>query len=165
MDIKYHLIDEAEKNFIKYNINLPKIKKLRYNIDNISRLEKILLIMTENKKEILHEISKGDKELENMVKKIEKLSEDPKFVSYYDEEVLDKIGRELDIEEAENKGHDSGFIEGQKEGQKEGFTEGKKEQSTQIAKKMLKDKIDIDTIIKYTNLSKNEIKQLKTTEN
>ena len=36
-----------------------------------------------------------------------------------------------------------------------------KEMTEEIAKNMLKDKVDINTISKYTNLSKKEIEKLK----
>ena len=47
-----------------------------------------------------------------------------------------------------------------KEGIKEGRAEGKREKSIEIAKKMLKDNIEIETIKKYTGLSKEEIEKL-----
>ena len=152
MDVKNHIIDKAEEYFIKYYINLPKVRKLRYNINELSRLEKILLIITEKKKDILREISKGDKELELMVKKIEKLSEDPYLVSYFDEEKIEKIGKEMDIERAKEEGHSSGYSEG--------HSSGIKEEKIETAKKMKKDKLDIETIAKYTGLSKDEIENL-----
>ena len=39
--------------------------------------------------------------------------------------------------------------------------EGLKEKSIDIAKNMLKDSLDIEIIMKYTGLSKEEIKKLK----
>ena len=152
MDIKTHQIDNSERNFKKYRINLSKVRKLGYNVDKLSRFKKILLIMTEKKKSKLRELAKGDKELEYMVKKLEKISKNPDFVSYYNEETLDKIGRQLDIEEATT----SGF----KEGRTSGFEDGVHQKSIETAKKMLKDKLDLNLISKYTNLSIDEIKNI-----
>jgi predicted transposase/invertase (TIGR01784 family) len=42
----------------------------------------------------------------------------------------------------------------------EGYNEGKKESQIEIAKKMLKDKMSIDIISKYTSLSKEEIENI-----
>ena len=152
MDIKTHQIDDSEKNFKKYRINLSKVRKLRYNVNELSRFKRILLIMTEKKKSKLREIAKGDKELEYMVKKLEKISKNPDFINYYNEETLDKIGRQLDIREATT----SGFKEGLEKGHTSGFDEANKLN----AKKMLDKKMKIEDIIEVTGLSKEEIQKL-----
>ena len=41
-----------------------------------------------------------------------------------------------------------------------GQKDGKKNEKIEIAKKMKKDNVDIETIIKYTNLTKEEIEKL-----
>ena len=43
----------------------------------------------------------------------------------------------------------------------EGKTEGISQSKIEIAKNMLEDGLDLDTIIKYTNLSKEEIQKLQ----
>ena len=142
MDMKTHQIDESEKNFQKIKVNLSKIRKLRYNdVSKLSKLEKILLIMTENKKITLHEIAKGDKELEVMVGKLEDLSKDPDVMSYYDEQKLEEMGQRLNLEEAREEGHRTTLIE--------------------TAKKMLNKHMSIDDIIDITNLTKEEVENLK----
>ena len=45
--------------------------------------------------------------------------------------------------------------------QKNGKEDGIKEKSIEIAKKMLKEKIPIEAIIKFTELTKEEIEKLK----
>ena len=45
--------------------------------------------------------------------------------------------------------------------QREGLKQGKKEKIIEIAKKMLEEKIPIETISKITNLSKEDIANLK----
>ena len=148
MDIKTHLIDPSEANFKKYLINVSKITKMGYNINKLSRFEKILLMLSETKKESLRKIAKGDKELEDMEKEIERLSKDPETVSYINDETLRKIAYEIDIENAEKKGHSSGYSEGIHENSKE------------IAQNMLKENIDINLISKVTKMSIDEIKKL-----
>jgi predicted transposase/invertase (TIGR01784 family) len=54
-----------------------------------------------------------------------------------------------------------GEARGEARGKEEGKAIGKKENSLEIAKNMLKDKIPIETIIKYTSLTKEEIESLK----
>ena len=51
--------------------------------------------------------------------------------------------------------------EGKKEGIKEGIKEGSYNKSIEIAKSMLEEKIDINTVSKCTKLSIEEIKKLK----
>ena len=64
-----------------------------------------------------------------------------------------------------NRGKKAGIAEGKKagiaEGKKAGIAEGVKQRNIEIAKKMLKEKIDIETIAKLTDLTKSEIESLK----
>ena len=164
MDIKTHLIDPSESNFKKYLINVSKITKMGYNVNKLSRFEKILLMLSETKKESLRKIAKGDKELEDMEKEIERLSKDPETVSYINDETLRKIAYEIDMENAEKKGHSSGYTEGHSsgytEGHSSGYSEGIHENSKDIAKKMLDKKMNIKDISDVTGMSIDEIKKL-----
>ena len=53
-----------------------------------------------------------------------------------------------------------GREEGRKEGRQEGIKEGSRAAQIAMAKSMLSDGVNIDFIIKYTKLSKDEIEQL-----
>ena len=55
----------------------------------------------------------------------------------------------------------AGKEEGREEGREEGKAEGIKEQNITIAKKMLEQNIDIETIIEVTGLAREEIEKLK----
>lgn len=80
----------------------------------------------------------------------EDMTNDKKLIDEYTKEELEimafweKIGKELAEELAEEKKQ-----------------EGINSRNIEIAKNMLKDKVDINTISKYTNLSKKEIEKLK----
>lgn len=166
MDTKKHQIDESEKDFKKIRVNLSKIRKLRYNdIEELTRLEKILLIMAENKKKKLHELSKGDKELKITVKKLEDLSKDPDIVSYYNEQKLEEIARQMDLEaarkEATKYGYEDGYKSGRTSGFEEGHSSGKKDTQIETAKRMLREGLEINMISKISGLSKEEIEGLK----
>ena len=50
--------------------------------------------------------------------------------------------------------------EGLKEGISQGFSQGSHQKAIETAKNMLKDNLDIQTILKYTGLSIEEIKSL-----
>ena len=58
-------------------------------------------------------------------------------------------------------GHSEGLKEGLEKGHKQGIEQGKKENNLSIAKKMLEEKIPLETIIKITNLSKGDVENLK----
>lgn len=144
--IEFKLIDEQGKyvldeKFTNYHINMEKVRKIDYNKSAINKFEKILIILGEEKKETIRKISKGDKELMAMAKKIEEMSYDPEVIGLYDKEKMDKFIHSIDLHEAEKS--------------------GSKKEKIEIAKNMLKDNIPIQTIIKYTNLSLEEIETLK----
>ncbi len=65
-------MDMDEISFQKYKVNLSILDKKRYNIEKLTRFEKILLIMKEKSRKELFRLAKGDKKLENMVKKYSK---------------------------------------------------------------------------------------------
>ena len=64
------------------------------------------------------------------------------------------------IDTALEKGREEGRAEGREEGRAEGREEGKNLKAIQIAKKMLDAGMDVDTIMKMTDLSKGEIEKL-----
>ena len=68
-----------------------------------------------------------------------------------------KVGRE----EGHKEGKEEGRKEGKEEGIKEGRAEGAKQKSFDIAKRMLKKKIDIETISELTGLTAEEVSMLK----
>jgi len=92
----------------------------------------------------MEEDFKGDEEYMACVRKVEELSTDPNFVGYYDIEEA----RRQDIEDATETGL------------RIGREVGSKERNIEIAKSMLADKVSIEIISKYTNLSIADIKSL-----
>ena len=134
-----------DEKFTNYHINMEKVRKIDYNKKEISKFEKILMILQEESKEKLRKISKGDKELVEMVKKIEEMSYDPEVIGLYDKERMDKLVHDIDVKYAKE----------------DGIEQGSKQEKIAIAKNMVKDKVPTNTIIKYTNLTKQEIESLK----
>ena len=72
-----------------------------------------------------------------------------KFVDKYDYEFVQKKLMNSIKDESEK----AGFLKGKQEGEKS--------KQLEIAKKMLTDEVNVETIIKYTGLSINEINNLK----
>ncbi|HBJ76970.1 MAG TPA: hypothetical protein DDY68_03985, partial [Porphyromonadaceae bacterium] len=71
-----------------------------------------------------------------------------------------KIGKEEGIVEGMKIGEKKGIQKGIERGKKEGMKEGKRENSLLIAQKMKKDGLPMEVIMKYTNLSKEDIEKL-----
>ena len=63
-------------------------------------------------------------------------------------------------EEGKAEGLAEGKAEGLAEGKAEGLEEGRAEEKAEIAKKMLEENIEIETIIKLTGLTKEKIENL-----
>ena len=169
--IKFEMIDK-ERGLVRsdyvytgdveiYHVNLKSVIKKYYNKDTLSKFEKELLLMTLDNEEELIEISKGDKEMECVAKKISKLSKEEELKGIYDieerEEFIHNRIREHAMIDGYEKGQKDGIKKGKIKGKHEGMIESKKE----IATNMLNKKIDIKTISEVTGLSVNEIEKLK----
>ncbi len=144
---KYKLIDKENNrelidNLAIYEFHLKKIKKICYNEGN--QEYKILDALSCNEEE-LNNISKNDKLLEKFKGEVIRMNKDKKFANFMDQEEEAKKLRNTLMAEATM----------------EGVEQGEKNSKIEIALNMKKDKVDIDTIIKYTNLSKEEIENLK----
>jgi len=120
------------------HIYLPNIRKKYYNKDNLSELERLLLIF--NEEEDLEKLSGGNIIMEDYIKEREDISIDDEVIGLYDKELhLEKL-RLSEIYHAKE--------------------EGMKQEKLEIAKNMLKDNIELDIISKYTNLTKEELEKI-----
>ena len=140
-----------------YYINLKRVRQKYYNKEELTKLEKELLIMTTDNKEELRKISKGCREMESVAKKISKLSKEEEMQGIYLKEEQEAFIREQIRAYAMTDGYNDGMEKGLKEGHKEGALNKQKE----IAKNLLKEGIDIKIISTSTGLSKGEIEKLK----
>ena len=89
-----------------------------------------------------------NKNLKEAVEKLDKISED------------EKMQRIIELREKAKRDEHAIYSKGVDDGIEEGKIEGAKEEKIQIAKKMLKEKVIIEFIIKVTGLSKEEVEQL-----
>ncbi len=97
-------------------------------------------------KEELEELEKsGDDFVKEFVKRVKEINEDTEFIEY------------MSKEEDEEKTRNTYYANGKEEGK----TEGALEKAKETAKNMLKDKVPTNTIIRYTGLSKKDIKTLE----
>ncbi len=74
---------EKDEFIERYRISLVKIEEKYYNEEKLTREEKELLMLRLKNKETLEKISKGDKLMEEVNKKIEEMSEDPNLQLVY----------------------------------------------------------------------------------
>lgn len=81
---------------------------------------------------------------------------DERFIYAYDAE----NERKMTENSIRSESYEKGLQEGMKTGKEEGLIQGKEESKIEIAKSMLKDSMSIDTISKYTGLSKDQIQLL-----
>ncbi|MGB7522427.1 MAG: hypothetical protein WA896_22585, partial [Spirulinaceae cyanobacterium] len=65
-----------------------------------------------------------------------------------------------EIEKAEIKGREEGIQEGIEQGKQEGIEEGKQEEKIAIARSCKQQGLDVETIMKITKLSPEEIESL-----
>ena len=99
----------------------------------------------ESNREKLKEISKGDKIMDKIYKRLDKLSEDEALSLLYDEKEREEEKKQAEIEYAEEHGLNKGISQGIK----------------QTAKNLLSMNMKVEDISKATGLSIEEINNLK----
>ena len=135
-----------EENFKRIHINMANPLDNYYNNNELSKIEKVLVMFQLTSKKQLKEISKGDEDLENMAKIIEDLNEDEHIIGLYDKEKMDEWMKKIDHDEAV------------KEGLEQGIEQGSKVKALEIAKKLLESGMNISDVSKFTGLNEKELK-------
>ena len=141
----YKVQDDEQKCYIKnfeiYEYNMDIIMNFWYSLDIEKVTEYSHLIMLDLGKNSLQELVKYDGKVDEYMEKITKLNTDANFWEVFTPEEDERYIRNTIKRESEKK--------------------GKKIEKITIAKNMLAMQIDINTIAKATNLSKNEIMKLQ----
>jgi len=132
-------------------IYLPNIRKKLYNKEELNELEKFILVMCEQDINLSKDLGKGNEIMEDFVDDAIYASSD-EVLDIYDAEVI----KQMEMQDMKRQG----LSEGYDVGIEHGIETGKKEQQLEIARNMLNDNMPIDIIIKYTNLTENEINNL-----
>ena len=148
---KYEELEEHDL-YTSYHVILENITNTNYNIDKEVRKFGEFLGLKLSIEE-LKEKYREDGKYMNIVKKVEKFMRDNNLVQYYDLEA----SHQYEIKDS----YDTGVREGRTSGLAEGRQEGLKTRSAEIAKNLLNDHLDIDKIMKYTGLTKQEIMKLQ----
>ena len=138
---------------IVLHIGLDKVYDNPYN-ENISNWNmRFMKILTSRSIKYTEELAGTYKDLKEVARLMREYSEDTSNLIYYDKEAMDESIRKTDLKFAKEEGFDDGFDSG--------YDNGVIDNSMEIAKEMLNNKIDINTIIKCTKLSKEEILKLQ----
>jgi len=165
---KWKIIEEKHRKNILTNrfemhiIGLEKARKEK-NVDN--ELIDWLEFITNPESERIKEKMAENKELKNAYTKLKEMSEDEKMQriaewrqdAIYTENTLYSSG----LKEGEKRGKAIGEEIGEKRGKEIGKAIGEKSKQIEIARNMIKEKIDIELISKTTGLTKEEIEKLK----
>lgn len=126
---------------IIYHVNLSKIKDMYYNKDKLNTFERELALMILDNKKELKKVSEGDDVMDKVNEKICKLSDDEILQGIYVKEEMDSWMKKLDLKYAKE--------------------EGKKEANMETARKLLKENVSIDVIIKTTGITEKQIEILR----
>ena len=153
--------EEDEIGLIKYDIYLENIKEKYYNNDKLTKLEKYMLMLKLRKREELLEVSKGDKDMSEVYKKLDDLSKDKYYALLYDEEEKKAYENKCILEDAIEDSYSSGYDSGKSEGYSSGLNDGENKKSIEVVKNMLKKNMSIEDISDVTGLTIDEINNLK----
>ena len=139
VNLGYDKEDEVASKYIEVHyIELPKFKKKE--LSKFTKLDQWMCIFTQNREGIML-AEKENKEIKRAINTLDFLSKDPKERERHNSIVMAEYNRLVS---------EHNF-----------FEDGKKEGKLEIAKKMLKEKVPVEMIEKFTELSKEEIKKLK----
>ena len=139
MEKNLHLI---EVDWIeKYHVNLEYLRKLGYNIiiNEEEKLSKLLYFLV-CEKDMLEEVYKGDEFMEKVVKEAREIAGLDNLNLYFSEEEVQK----MDMEESYEKGLNDGIVQKERE----------------MVINMYNDKLSIDVIAKYANLTTREVNEI-----
>lgn len=160
--LKNHRNYEINNPVTYYFIELPKFRKAKPDLEN--KLYQWLSFIDGENKELVEMAVKKNKEIEKANEEWEYLTgdEELKRLEFLElKKCLDDNSIKAAIrEEAWNEGIESGMKQGIEQGMEQGIEQGKKNRTIEIAKKMLKQNIPIETIIQITELSEEEITKL-----
>ena len=139
VNLGYDKEDEVASKYIEVHyIELPKFKKKE--LSKFTKLDQWMCIFTQNREGIML-AEKENKEIKRAINTLDFLSKDPKERERHNSIVMAEYNRLVS---------EHNF-----------FEDGKKEGKLEIAKKMLKEKVPIEMIEKFTKLSKEEIEKIK----
>ena len=113
------------------------------------------------KREELLEVSKGDKDMSQVYKKLDNLSKDKYYALLYDEEEKKAYENKCILEDAIEDAKENGYSSGYNSGYDSGKSDGISNEKINIAKNLLSMNMILEDISKATGLTIDEIKKIK----
>lgn len=123
------------------------IQEYQDNKEN-EMLQWLMFLDNPDKEEIVA-IMEENKDIKEAKKELDKITQDEILWKEALDIEITRMDNEQFLEDAENRGI------------KKGIQQGRNEEKLEVAKKMLEEKISIETIMKVTGLTKEEIEELK----
>ena len=159
-------LDVEESYGVVYHVNLEKIRNIWYNKtrkESLTEFDRKLLMLCITNKQSLEEITKGDEDLMKIKKNLEKISNNEKIIGLYDVSLAKEYEdncrkKEHDKREKELKEKEDELT--LKDNELKDKEETLNNRIYDLARSMLKENMDIDTIKKVTSLKEEEIKNL-----
>ena len=152
----YYVMSNNEKKYIHnfeiIEYNMDKITDYWYNLDMEKVKEYKHLIMLDLEKDDLDKISNGDDFVEAYEDKVTDLNNQETFRSF--------MSYEEDQELIQNTEKAMAYEDGISQGIEQGISQGIEQRNVEIAKNMLKEKLDIATISRMTGLDADTLEKL-----
>ena len=149
---RIYTLNDGEKNFVRnFKIvewNMDKFLNYWYAKDEVNIQKFKYLIMLDLDEKDLAKLA-NDRKVMKFMNEVKKVNEDPEFFSY------------MTKEEDEEKCHNTELKEAMDTGIDIGKSEGKNERNIEIVKNMLLENVSLEIIQKVTELSEEEILNLK----
>ena len=184
-ELEYHstwkiMETKAKKKIIltnKLEIDIIELPKIMGKENNNDKLLDWLYFLKNPECERVTKKMEENENLKEAVNRLNTLSEDEylqriadlREKAIRDQKAIYGRGIEIGEEQGLKKGIEQGIKEGIKEGKEQGIKEGRKreakKQKEETARKMLKMGMDIETVIKITDLSKEEIQKIEKANN
>lgn len=133
-------------------IEIPKVRKMKTKGSKNALIDWITFLDNPNQKEV-SEIMKTNKEIQEAMEKLEEISSDEELMR------LVELRRKAILDENQAK------YAAEVVGREKGIKEGRKEAKIEMAKKLLKMKIELEKVIEITELTKEELEKLTMEEN
>jgi len=152
-------------------IYIPNLRKKWYNKEELSEVERYLLALVETDISTSLELGKGDKVMNDYINESIEVTDDDFFGESYDKELAWREQMKCDaareyrqqgIEEGIKEGIEKGIEQGIEKGIEQGIKQGIEQGIEQDRKEMinrLNTKLDIDTIVDLTGLTKEKVEE------
>lgn len=154
---------ELNNNVTYYYIELEKFRN--QNPDMKEPLNQWLAFIDMERGDLLEMAKKNSKIIKEAFGEYEVLTGNDEVKRLAEIRLMSKLEEESALATARKRGEEKGLKEGMDKGLKEGIERGNKEAKIEMAKKLLKTNIPIKQIEEITELSENDIIEIKNGEN